>query len=286
MGKTTPTSAGFTLIEMAVVLAIVGVLAGGILAGTKMIEASRLKRVPMEASAYASAFEQFKVKYSQYPGDYTEAARIWGRADGGTDLYGSCASAGSDISSSNPQATCNGNGDWRVIGNETFRAWQQMANAGLVTGKFNGLNGSGGSGHAVAGYNVPIGPLRGSAFNISTNGNKLSDATFFDGNYDNTLVFGKESTSAPVGNMLTGQQAYDIDLKFDDSLPGLGVIRTYKGTALPGTNPNGRSCAGENGGDVTPTSAETAGYRRAVTGPLCFLYFMQGYGLQHMRTNE
>lgn len=61
---------GFTLIEIAIVLVIIGLLAGGILKGQQMIENAKYKAWVKEIDSYRTAVMTFRDKYRYLPGDY------------------------------------------------------------------------------------------------------------------------------------------------------------------------------------------------------------------------
>lgn len=60
---------GFTLIELSIVLVIIGLMTGGILVATGMIEKARINRVINQVSQYDIMFRNFKTKYETLPGD-------------------------------------------------------------------------------------------------------------------------------------------------------------------------------------------------------------------------
>ncbi|MFN7611184.1 MAG: type II secretion system protein, partial [bacterium] len=60
--------AGFSLIELAIVLVILGLLVGGIMSGQSLIRAAELRSVTSDLSRYESAVYTFRDKYSDLPG--------------------------------------------------------------------------------------------------------------------------------------------------------------------------------------------------------------------------
>ena len=64
------TSSGFTLLEMSVVLAIIGLITGGILVGADLIRSAGERGQIAQIQKYQSAVNTFKTKYNgQLPGD-------------------------------------------------------------------------------------------------------------------------------------------------------------------------------------------------------------------------
>jgi prepilin-type N-terminal cleavage/methylation domain-containing protein len=71
---------GFTLVEIAIVLVIIGLLLGGVLKGQEMIENSRIKSVVGDMNGVSAAYNSYLDRYHALPGDETSAtmtARGW-----------------------------------------------------------------------------------------------------------------------------------------------------------------------------------------------------------------
>ena len=61
--------AGFTLVEIAIVLVIIGLLLGGVLKGQEMIENARIKAVVGDMNGIATAYTSYVDRYRAVPGD-------------------------------------------------------------------------------------------------------------------------------------------------------------------------------------------------------------------------
>jgi prepilin-type N-terminal cleavage/methylation domain-containing protein len=219
---------GFSLIELAVVLVILGLIAGGILTGQSLIRSAQLNGITSDLSRYVSATQTFQDRYADLPGDMSNATTVWGTA---TNCPGTSAQP------STTAATCNGDGD-RMIedtnsnsnSNEIYRYWQQLANAGLVEGSFTGVTGPTHAHYAsVSGQNVPDTKI--SRVGISTyyyGPAALNNAILFEGTYGNSLLVGLDETGANQGFFLTPAELWSIDKKMDDGRPGTGKIVTYE----------------------------------------------------------
>src|ERR1700689_2578698 len=69
---------GFTLIEMAIVLVIIGLIVGGMLVGQNLVYAAQIRKVGTELQQIEIAVTTFKVKYDSLPGDMSNATQLFG----------------------------------------------------------------------------------------------------------------------------------------------------------------------------------------------------------------
>jgi prepilin-type N-terminal cleavage/methylation domain-containing protein len=121
---------GFSLVELAIVLVIVGLLAGGIMGGSHIMHTSQLQQVGTEIDRYKMGIRTFEQKYGALPGDFDTAFDLWGTAGGCTD---------NDVTG-NP-AGCNGNGDGVIAWDtEGYRGWQHLGLAEILTDDFSGTS--------------------------------------------------------------------------------------------------------------------------------------------------
>jgi prepilin-type N-terminal cleavage/methylation domain-containing protein len=77
---------GFTLVEIAIVLVIIGLLLTGVLKGQEMIENARIKSVVADMNGVASAYNSYVDRYRAIPGDELPATmnlRGWTGTVGG-----------------------------------------------------------------------------------------------------------------------------------------------------------------------------------------------------------
>ncbi len=120
---------GFTLVEIAIVLVIVGLLIGGVLKGQEMITNAKLKRVESDNAGIAAAMFSYQDRYLQLPGDDDAA----GGANGRFTLF----AATPDINGNS-----NGSIEGPWVGNlaaadpdkETANFWRHLRAAGLIPG--------------------------------------------------------------------------------------------------------------------------------------------------------
>lgn len=105
-------NSGFTLVEIAIVLVIIGLLIGGVLKGQEMIENAKIKRVMKNGDELRAAIFTYQDRFGYLPGDDPFAT---------THLPG--------VGSIN-----NGNGNGAISGGEDEDLFAHLAGAGLITG--------------------------------------------------------------------------------------------------------------------------------------------------------
>ena len=75
---------GFTLIELAIVLVIIGIILGGILKGKQLITAAKVRRLESQIKEIEAAVYTYYSRYGYYPGDDPTASSRWSGAPNGT----------------------------------------------------------------------------------------------------------------------------------------------------------------------------------------------------------
>lgn len=99
--------AGFTLVEIAIVLVIIGLLLGGVLKGQEMIENAKIKNLANDMKGVSAAYYAYQDRYKAVPGDDIAAAsRFVGGVNGGGDgviagLYAAQTALGAAAESNN-----------------------------------------------------------------------------------------------------------------------------------------------------------------------------------------
>jgi prepilin-type N-terminal cleavage/methylation domain-containing protein len=102
---------GFTLVEIAIVLVIIGLLLGGILKGQEMITQAKIKNVINDFNGISAAIYSYQDRYRALPGDEISANTVarWGAAAFGGDGNGTfCRTttcAATDVYNNPPGAT-------------------------------------------------------------------------------------------------------------------------------------------------------------------------------------
>jgi prepilin-type N-terminal cleavage/methylation domain-containing protein len=187
---------GYTLLEMAIVLIVIGLLIGGVMAGQQLIRSARVSKLMADESGYRGAIHSFTDRFETYPGDYEAAS-----------LHVNCS-----------PACLNGNGNKRVERNaapvagseihEELLVWSHLSGAGFINGQFT----------PVAGGTIPT--LDNSPVNVSQR--------YWQFIFD--AMFGSPAGTPARHNLKTGNQIpvdylQEIDSKIDDGLPNTGFFR-------------------------------------------------------------
>lgn len=92
-------SRGFTLVELAIVLVIIGIILGAVLKGQELIFNAKVKRMQSQIKEMMAALYTYYDKYGYYPGDDPTASPRWSVGIGNGDgiiAGGYCDGAGEE----------------------------------------------------------------------------------------------------------------------------------------------------------------------------------------------
>jgi len=179
--------AGFTLVEIAIVLVIIGLLLGGILKGQEMITQARIKNVVNDFNGITVAVTSYQDRYRFLPGDDPNANTRW-----------------------TTQAPASGGGNGAIVGKynasvaaaptgaeESNLFWQHLRIAGFVPGATTG---------AASGTQPPnaAGGIIGVQNADATVGLGFTGLTICSSNLPDKIA-GAVDTQMDDGNSATGQ---------------------------------------------------------------------------------
>lgn len=254
---------GFTLVELAIVIVVLGILVSGVVAGQSIIESSKVNSVISDIQKYKTAIRAFELEYDGLPGDFNEAEDYWG------SISGNCLT-----NSGSGTETCNGDNDgtfdymWPAHSdsiNEPWRAWQHMANAEILPGKYSGIS-SGDCSHttmcSAPGENTPEGPFSGSSWHLHYYGNDINWKGKNKSRNVLALSNHKNGSGANwIGPALKTKHQKKIDEKIDDGKPYLGKVVTSGSLTSKTYSPN-----------CTDGLGRSSTYRLSEDDPACLMF--------------
>jgi|GEM_PF-1233042 len=246
---------GFTLIEMAIVLIVIGAITSAIIGGNALIENGKISSDAATLKRYHVIYEQYKDLYRAIPGDHVKAYDYWG-----TD----CATT---------EAICNGNGDRGIDStDESFLFFRHLFLAELIEDDLTGVEFDS-TEQAVIGTNTPIleqnsltlYPLKLELIDFMVRGKDFGSTSSKSGNI---LTMAKVKLNGgvylPRQPSLTPKIAKKIDEKIDDGKPGTGEV-------LGGISGNNSSQGCSDNADLILSDLMAAEYRVADTDDTCVI---------------
>lgn len=223
---------GFTLVELAIVLVIIGLIIGGVLVGQDMIKSAEIRATVAQWEGYSAATNTFRDKYRFIPGDIngTKAAEYGLLARAGT--------AGLGDGNGLLQACGATPADGLLAGCETTLYWRDLNTMNLVEGWFQT---AGTALAAVTTVNVPL------TFPETKLGRGNFWTVFSAEGRNWYQIAGITAVSAggayTLTEAMTPFEAYNIDRKMDDSRPATGAARAKEGTAAVNADPTAVAAA-------------------------------------------
>jgi len=202
---------GFTLIEIAIVLVIIGLLIGGVLKGQELITSARVRNLIAQQDGIKAAFFGFQDRYRALPGDY--------------------AAASVNINCTTPCA--DGDGDGLILEPnlsgvyESIIAWHHLSAAGFLNGSYS------------ASSTVTTPPT-------DANTPKNSFGTFlqliYDGAYGDPGASHPKKHNLKTGNQVSVEIIAEADRKIDDGRPTTGVFQFSEYEPTGTGNPQFANC--------------------------------------------
>lgn len=264
-------SQGFTLLELAIVFTILGLLVGFVASAQTLVESGRISGQIKQIDELKIAMQSFRVKYGYLPGDFPHAEQFgmhprincpgYGNGDrivqGVNNINGPC-------SQYNPvQQATSGNG-------EALFFWQDLGDAGFISPLRNLPDNR----NDLATFATDVRHEFFPAAKIGNN-NKVfvwsgGYAIYSQYNSDGKTYFAV-SYMNPAGGPrepgMTVQQAHSIDMKMDDGMPQSGMtLAIYtNGPSTGSYTPAWAAGAGLVGASGTTCCQAAANYNGPVT---------------------
>jgi prepilin-type N-terminal cleavage/methylation domain-containing protein len=189
------TEAGFTLVEIAIVLVIIGLLLGGILKGQEMITQAKIKNIVNDFNGITVAVTSYQDRYRALPGDDINANTRW-----------------------TTQSPTSGNGNGNVEGlyndatatTESHLFWQHLRIAGFVAGATTG-----------PASRTPPPNAAGGLIGVETGKPTVNGMGF------SSLILCFSNLPEKIASAVDGQM--------DDGVPNTGQVRAQLGGSNPPT---------------------------------------------------
>lgn len=198
---------GFTLIEIAIVLVIVGLLLGGVLKGQELITSARVRNLISAQDGVKAAFFGFQDRFRGLPGDYLLASQ---------NINGVGTACGTNG---------NGNGNGQIETAEAVLAWEHLSKAGFITGSYTCA--------ATESQNTtPFNP-----YNVTLQ-------LIFDNNYGTGTPAARHNLK--TGAQIPVEIIAEVDRKVDDGRPYSGSFQ-FSPYAGNGTAPAAANCVNSGG---------------------------------------
>jgi prepilin-type N-terminal cleavage/methylation domain-containing protein len=221
---------GFTLIEIAIVVVIIGLLLGGVLKGQEMIRSARSHNVITQSNGLKAAMLGFSDRYRALPGDYSRASVNIPDITANTGSAGSITAIEGEGNGDSyiGGAIPLGSGNTRAIAEtdtgidhaELALVWLHLGNAGYISGGFSGVDAN-----IVEGtWTCPTDVCMTNAYNGAM---FIIHADEQSGK--NAIADTAVSHQIWSGKLIPVEVIADIDSKTDDGEPGNGNFRVADG---------------------------------------------------------
>lgn len=246
-------NAGFTLVELAIVLVIIGLLVGGVLVGQDLIRAAEINSTTTQITKYDSAANTFRTRYNGYPGDLVNPARypIASTNSGGAALGSPNKANGDNVIQQGDCTDANGNG----YGGESSIFWTHLSQSNLIPDAANAITDFA----AVAAVNpftdgnLPQARLgNGNRFHITNSGGR---------NYYVLAQFASSAATTctvTANDAMTPQTAFQLDSKSDDGNAMTGsIISVLNANNITINTTSAATIVASGGGSTTPDTTGT-----------------------------
>lgn len=203
---------GFTLVELAIVMVIIGLLIGGILKGQELIANAQIASTVSQIKSVDAAMNSFIDKYNGYPGDLRNPGTRLPNCGAGTPC--------------NVQGVGGTIGNSRIEGGNVSNAPGAQQEAGKMFVQLSAAD-------LVSGLNVNDGAVFGGIFPTVRAGGGMwvayanaQLATSLPAGKHYAALAGVNTGATAVGNgALNAAKAAQIDRKLDDGMPNTGSMQ-------------------------------------------------------------
>ncbi|MDH5535129.1 MAG: type II secretion system GspH family protein [Betaproteobacteria bacterium] len=197
---------GFTLIEIAIVLVIIGLLLGSVLKGQELITAARVRNLIAQQDDIKAAYFGFLDRYRLLPGDYDAAT---------TNIRGISTAA-----CNGGNGNANGQIELTAPANEMVLVWEHLSKAGFISRTYTCST-------TETTATTPVNPY----FMFL----RLAYDTGFSG------AGPTARHNLKTGNQMPSELLGEVDRKVDDDNPESGTFR-FSAVSVTGTAPVAADC--------------------------------------------
>lgn len=208
---------GFTLVELAIVMVIIGLLIGGILKGQELIATAKVGATVSQIKALDAAINTFQEKYAAYPGDMRNPNT---RLPDCTSATCNVANTGANGGNMQIVNVLNNLTAAPAAGSEGTRAFSHLSKADLLSGVDADATGT-----PTFGALLPV-VKGGGGMWISYMGTAVPAGTNLTGGRHYAMLNGTPVAMAATTGGFNSIMAAQLDRKMDDGRANAGGAQT------------------------------------------------------------
>jgi prepilin-type N-terminal cleavage/methylation domain-containing protein len=192
---------GFTLVEIAIVLVIIGLLLGGILKGQELINSAKVKNLANDFRVIPTYIYAYQDKFKSLPGDDSQAVAHLGN----TNCAAPCQAGGGN-------GVINGAWNSATATDESWQFWAHVRMANLAAGPTT---------WTAAALTDPYAPKNAVGGPLGVN-SPITGLVY---------ITGMTGTYQVCSGGIQGKFAKQLDIQMDDGNTATGSMRATDGTA-------------------------------------------------------